>query len=203
MNEQVDQASVPYQPLCRRSRSGRGAYDVNVFKTEVFDLEVKEFLGCAEVDLVTEKAQFPRYDLPHLHQGFKACFSDWELIFEGGPSWMYDLWIASRVRIEVRPGRYEDFVDEGSLFYSLPDGSRRVVVFDDFSRRSDGEALTFSMISPRRDHGRLRRDLTRLQTWLNKDHYLKGQVLKANGSLLTMGDPVDWDDVALKSGRTR
>ncbi|HEV3025437.1 MAG TPA: ATP-binding protein [Pirellulales bacterium] len=163
-----------------------------------FVQRVERFLGARGANLAIEAGEYPLYDLPHIHQAVAEGFGDWKLVAEGGPPvpCVRTLWAPVTTRFEVARGRFEVFMTDGSQFYQLPDGSRRVLAFAPFEH-GDEPCTRFLMIGRRRNRDALAADCERLRVRLKGAHYLQGQVLTAEGRILPDFQPRSWDDVAL------
>lgn len=172
-----------------RPRGGRA-------RVAPFVAEVRRFFGRQE--LVSKRADFPWYELPQLHQAIAACFADWQLLVEGGPpdTLTGRLWLPETRRMLVAPGQWIEFAYETTRFYRLPDGGRRALAIDDRPSLRNG-GISVRLIGPRAHKKDLEREFAALSARMERPHYLQGQVLKPDASILEDLTPCSWDDVAL------
>jgi hypothetical protein len=162
--------------------------------------EVLKFLEVDDVEVDMQQLRAPAYELPNLHRGLRRMHG-WRLEATGGDTYMYrTLWAPTYQRVQVRPGKFVSFMSEGSLYYRLPCGGRRVVLFD---LDSDPPEVALTVIGPRRDRAQMRRELAALVRYGKRHHYLRGQALRADGTLLKRGQRVVWDDVVLEPALRR
>lgn len=159
--------------------------------------ELHSFLG-ADPSLVDRHAsQHPVYDLPHLHHAIAACFPEWRLELEIGHERRRGIGGATRVRREVAPDKWGEFVDNGYLLYRVPDGGARIVAFDGPFNEGRGDVYDMTVMSRRTDRRRVDLELTALHKWLRENHYLKGKAIRPNGSLLPRSSVKSWDEMSL------
>jgi SpoVK/Ycf46/Vps4 family AAA+-type ATPase len=136
-----------------------------------------------------------------LHQAIAACFGDWQLLAEGGQpdTWPDGLWLPETRRMLVAPGRWVEFAFEATRFYRLPDGGRRVLAIDERPNICKG-GIRLKLIGPRAHKKDLGREFAALLSRMERPHYLQGQVLKPDASILEDLQRCSWNDVALDAG---
>lgn len=164
-----------------------------------FVTETRRFFGTQE--LIARRANYPLYELPQLHQALEACFPDWRLVVEGGPpeATTQVVWMPETARMLVAPGKWGDFALETTRFYRLPDGGRRVLAIGGWPGFSMS-SLSVQLIGPRSQDARLGEEWTALVARMKRPHYLQGQVLRPDATLLEDLRPCGWHDVALEPG---
>ena len=156
-----------------------------------------KFLGVTALEVEEHTSEHPVYDLPHLHHAIVACFPEWTREMEIGTERRFGLGAASRGRWEVAPDEWVDYMANGSLLYRLPDGGTRIISFDGPHGVASGEVYEMSMISRRVDREQVDLEVAKLQEWLRENHYLKGQAIRPNGTLLPKSSLISWNDVSL------
>ena len=160
--------------------------------------EIIKFFELADVSLTMKELQFPALELPNIHRCAKRCFK-WHLVFEGGDKYGTVLWAPCYTRVEVRPGKRGSFLLEGSQFFQLQNGSKRVWLFGQ-SFKSGICEVKLTMIAPRKEKRQLHREAATLTRCMNRHHYLHGQALRTDATLISRQDQVHWHDVALEPG---
>ncbi|HJT34284.1 MAG TPA: ATP-binding protein [Pirellulales bacterium] len=165
-----------------------------------FIAETRRFFG--QQELIANRAQFPLYDLPQLYQAVEACFPDWRLLVEGGPpcTGTQMLWLPETTRMLIAPGRWADYAHEATRFYRLPDGGRRVLGIESWQLFAGDRGFSVQLIGPRSQQEQLGREWGELLARMERPHYLQGQVLRPNASILEDLPPCGWHDVALEPG---
>jgi AAA+ superfamily predicted ATPase len=175
--------------LAEHARFGRE--ESGLSKSEVL---VKAFLGVDFDDMTLHVQSVRRHDVPCWHHALNARFSDWQLIKERRGMSRYRLECPARERFEVRPGVFEEYLVEGLRFYETSNGQRRVLRVE--CEREDD--YVFGVFAPQSESDQVAAEMQQLDEWIEENHYLKGQGLRDNGTLLPSDRPMTWDDVALK-----
>ncbi len=159
--------------------------------------ELRQFLEADPSDVDQQASQQPTYDLPHLHHAIAACFPEWTLEMELGSERGHGIGGASRVRWEVAPDKWGDFVDNGNLLYRLPDGGARIISLVGPFCEHRGDMYEMTVTSRRADRKQVDSEIAALQKWLRENHYLRGQAIRANGTLFPKSSVKSWDDISL------
>src|SRR5687768_3044750 len=143
-----DEASTALsRPFCQATLADHRALEMLLRRTSyAFEDEVLRFLAVPDTDTAAWISQHPLYDLPQLHHALAACFPDWEVVREGGGDTSYHLWAPKRRQMETSPGRSAEYLAEGTRFYRLPDGSRRVLLFEE-EVRGETTCIAFSVFA--------------------------------------------------------
>ena len=164
-----------------------------------FVAETRRFFGTQE--LISRRANYPLYELPQLHQALEACFPDWRLAVEGGPpdARMQAVWMPEMTRMLVAPGESADFAVETTRFYRLPDDGRRVLALGSWPGFGKG-SFSVQLIGPRSQEERLGEEWTAIVARMKRPHYLQGQVLRPDATILDDLQTCGWHDVALEPG---
>lgn len=157
--------------------------------------EMLQFFGFADVELAMKTLRLPVYELPNVHRALRQ-FRHWRLEFCGGETHAFGkpLWAPAYRRVQTRPGKYSSYLISGSQFYRLPDGSGRVILFEE--EHSPPE-VQCTLIGPREESNELRGEIAAVVRWGKRHHSLRGQTLRGDGTLLKRGPRVTWEDVAL------
>ncbi len=192
MQRKRDEASYLTKPYCQATLA-----EHREANSCLVQRHLRQHLGVEESDMRRHASKHPVYDLPQIHNALAACFPKWKLEFEAGGEREWRNWCPSRVHWQIRPGEWRDFVDNGSLFYRLPNGAGRVVTLSGPHNTGDGEYYEFAIVSRRDDQKAVTEELSILQRWMRENHYLKGQTLRVDGSLLPQSQDLTWDDVSL------
>lgn len=161
---------------------------------------VRAFLGATDEQLFSQSMSLANYELPNLHRALRRAFPNWQLAFERGlwsadtgdiypPKYRWDL---------VAPKRKRCLLVEGTRFFELPGGARRVVMFD-IHQSYTRTTLEFRLTGCRDERGVIHRELSRLQRFLNRGHFLRRQAVRPGGAILRLDQPVTWHDLALPS----
>lgn len=150
-----------------------------------------EFLR-GEQGVVSRTLRFPRFDVPNVDRAVTACYRGWECVEElpADRGWMrlrYE-------RFELRPGRGRSFLTDGGRLLRSPDDRRRVYFIEDDPSSESGCVAT--IFASRDQRAELEVEVRAIQRGRRRRHYLRGQLLRGDGSLLRRGR-VEWSDVAL------
>lgn len=162
-----------------------------------FEDEVLGFLGLTDREVVLLSGNYPIYELPQIARAVQSCFADWTTVFEGGPDcYGGHLWSPKYRRFEVRPNRWKSLLVSGTRFCTLPDGSRRVWLFeaDDLRKPTSVEV---TLLAPRVERRRAMQDIRRLRKAMAGRHYLCGQAIDADGCLLSDKHRAEWSDLVV------
>lgn len=163
-----------------------------------FEDEVLRFLGVEDRDTLIASTQYPFYDVPQAHRALRRCFPDWSAVREGGADgYSGHLWAPGYRRFLVRPGRRRSYLVHGTQFFQLPDGRRRVVLWE-----TRDCAVEFALIGPRSEKREIEREQRLLRRRFNRGHYLRGQAVDAAGGILSGKRQVGWSDLILDAERT-
>lgn len=154
---------------------------------------VVAFLKADADVLATERTTIAHHEIPNLYRALRKDFRDWRLTGVIGPAedWSRD-WCPVYERIRIRPGVTRRYATEATLLYELPGGERRVL---DLESGSPNETCV-RMTGLRQGKRRLDRDFRALLKAMKRRHYLRGQVIGANGRILRNPE-VAWDQIAL------
>lgn len=165
-----------------------------------FVTETRRFFG--QQELIAKRANFPAYDLPQLYQAIEACFPDWRLLVEAGPprGGTQMFWLPETTRMLIAPGQWADYAHEATRFYRLPDGGRRVLGIESCQVFMGERSSSVQLIGPRSQQERLDGEWGELLARMERPHYLQGQVLRPDASILDDLQPCHWHDVALEPG---
>lgn len=160
--------------------------------------EIGAFLGISGGQVTIKQLRVAPCELPNAHRALRRALADWKYCGTTGPRdyQFTPIWAPIYRRVEVRPGRQRECLVEGSLFFELPDGRRRVIVVEEEYRRGNVE-FSFSLIGPRREARELHAALQAVARSMRRRHYLRRQVIRGDGTLLRLGQRVAWDDLAL------
>lgn len=159
--------------------------------------EVLKFFGVRDFELAMKQMRFADYELPNIHRALARHFRHWRLEFAGGETWSLSkgLWAPIYRRVEVRPGKFGNYLLAGSLFYRLAGGSKRVLLFEE---DYDPPIVECTLIGLREEAGEMRREAAALARWMKRHHYLRRQAVRADATLLRKRQRVSWDEVALE-----
>jgi AAA+ superfamily predicted ATPase len=188
------------RPFARATLADHRALELNLRRTgDPFEDEVVRFLGAEDREVVQCTGEHPLYDLPQLHRALADCFPQWQAVAEGGSDTHYRLWAPKHRRVEIAPGRFAHYLSEGTRFYRLPHGRARVALFD-LTNECGATVVSFTLLGPRRERDALEAEVRALRRRMRRRHYLRGQAIRADGTLLRRGRKVTWDDVVLEPG---
>ncbi len=156
---------------------------------------IRKFLGD---DLVMEEGTFPFHDLPNIHRGLRKCFPDWQLeTVTGGPCFASSIaWAPHYARVEVRPRIHRRYLADGALLFKTAGGGRRTIVLED-QPTATGRYVVMTSVAKCAEAKTVGREIKRLRRWIWRHHYLRGQALRANATLLPLADRLTWNDVML------
>lgn len=187
------------RPYCQATMAEHERLQIRLRRTGyAFEDEVLRFLGVEDRDTIIASGQYPYYDVPQLHRALRDCFPDWSLVREGGADgYSGHLWAPNYRRILIRPGRRRSFLTHGTQFFQLPDGRRRVVLWELVQG-----SIEFALIGPRVERNEIERELRILRRRFARRHYLRGQAVDASGRILAGKQRVEWNDLVLDSDRT-
>ncbi len=192
MQRRSDEASYLSKPYCQATLAEHREAEL-----DPVERHLRQHLGVERSEMGRHASKHPVYDLPQIHNALAACLPKWKLEFEAGGEREWRNWCPSRVRWQIRPGEWRDFVDNGSLFYRLPNGKGRVLTLSGPHNTGDGEYYEFAIISRRDDQKAVTEEFSILERWMRDNHYLRRQTLRADGSLLPQLPNLTWDDVSL------
>lgn len=192
MQRRTDEATCLSKPYCQATLAEHREANL-----DLVERRLRQHLRVERSDMRRHTSKHPVYDLPQIHNALAACFPEWKLEFEAGGEREWRNWCPSRVRWQIRPGEWRDFVDNGTLFYQLSDGTGRVLTLSGPHNTGDGEYYEFAIISRQDDQKTVTEESSILERWMRDNHYLRGQTLRADGSLLPQLPNLTWDDVSL------
>ena len=159
-----------------------------------------EFLGASESETVLQFSCHHEYDVPQINFALERHFNDWKLVKHGGKRGRESRpWRPRWSRAECGPNQFQNLIFEGSWFFQLPDGKRRI--FD--LEHIEGDHFDLNVTYCAADEPAVREELRQLYAWIDDHHYLKGQTIKGDGKLLKNPDQLTWDDVVLSDEARR
>ena len=169
----------------------------------VINHDLLEFLEVDPYGVTKEVTLHRRYDLPQVHRALAHCYPEMQRVRETGGLNMTDFW-APEVEAYQNPetGEEERFMSSGAIFFELPDGRRRVVVFeiDPRSRYSDFPLESFKtiLLGRKTEAAQLAAETKLFREHIAKGpHYLAGRTVSGQGFPLTLSTDMTWDRVAL------
>ncbi|MBI3468361.1 MAG: ATP-binding protein, partial [Planctomycetes bacterium] len=184
------------RPFARATLADHSELELSLNRTgQPFEDEVLRFFGLKDTEVTASRSNHPQYELPQIHHALARCFPDWKPAFEGGGDRCQQLWAPKDRRIEIAPGKFREYLSDGTRFYLLPNGGRRVALFEE-SEYQPGW-FQFSLIGPREERSMIRAELEAIKRWRRRNHYLRGQAIRADGTLLRKAAGLTWNDVVL------
>lgn len=162
-----------------------------------FEDEALRFLEVEDRDTFIATCHYPAYDVPQIHRALDETFRNATIVLEGGADgYSGHLWAPSYRRFRIRPERGRSYLYHGTRFYRLPDGRRRVVLFE-IDDRSNPASIEFALLGPRTERADLVAEMRQLRRGINRRHYLRRQAIDASGRLLPRTERVGWNDLVL------
>lgn len=149
----------------------------------------RRFLRCGQGSWYSRMCRRPSYDLPQIHHAIAACFGAWRQVREVASD---SYWVARDRSIEVEPGTFESFLEDGARLYALPDRQRRVIEFE-----RDDEDVCVKLVGPSAHRSAISREFDSLEAYIRENHYLQNQAIRPDGKLLPSDPTLSWDSVAI------
>lgn len=139
------------------------------------------------------------YDLPQIHHALARCFPEWKQIGQFGCYGFPERTMAPTYRsVEVEPGQFREYLSNGVMAFRLPDGATRLLRIR-CDRDSRVTRYIVCLLAAATQRELVHKEVEALRTWIEKNHYLKGKAIRADGTLLPCPAKLTWDAVALKT----
>lgn len=178
---------LDYQLLLAREKNGLGQ-------------SARSFLEADDMEIVSQQINVPLFELPNLHAGLRRAFPKWQIEQEQAvdSSGSWGLGHSSYGLFTIRQRRQRSYLTEGSLYFNLPEGDRRIASFS-VNRRFAREVpdIAFRLTGRRKRSRRVAAEMRHLIRWTRRHSYLRRQTIRPDGRLLDKSAPTAWDDIAL------
>lgn len=163
-----------------------------------FGSALHRFLNVGPNDSYYVSSMHPEYDLPQIHLALGHCFAHWSLLHVMGPPQRRCPWFPEKRQIQTGPSAHQQFLVNGSQWYALPCGERRVVFIEaDIGHKGECRC---TIVGPRRCSDQLDQEIGRFRVMMDQGHYLRGQTIDSKGNVLSIATDICWESVHLAPG---
>ncbi len=189
--------SMGSRPFAEATLAEHREYRLNYGDTPLAGA-LNEFFQVPNSELASISQLYSYYDVPMFHRAIRACFPDWKLVGERGGSGFGKLPnTPTFTRFKMAPGCSRKHLIDGTLCYRLPNGNHRVIwcdLVESIPRRFS--VVLFAHLD---EMAELEMIDKHIRDWLRRHkHYLQGQAIRADATLLPRKRRHTWDDVMLE-----
>lgn len=153
---------------------------------------VRGFLGVTHRQLYVQAMAYPLTELPNIHSAISACYREWKINARSTNRLPFPVFRSFRVSSD----QVESFASDAVFLLDHASRGRRAMTIA-IEREVDGPKCELMAIGRWDDRVAFVEELGELREWLERNHYLKGQAIRADGRLLGPREVTRWEDVRL------